>query len=58
MGIYRHLQVGGDSFIEIQRELPNQRIFNDWLERVKDVRLSMVGSEVVFLPVSQTYSKT
>lgn len=58
VGIYRHLQSGGEGFIEIQRELPNQRIFNDWMDRLKDVRLSMVGADVLFLPVKQTYSKT
>lgn len=58
VGIYRHLQISGENFIEIQRELPNQRIFNDWLDRLKDVRLSMVGPDVLFLPASHTYSKT
>jgi hypothetical protein len=30
VGIYRHVQTAGESFIEIQRELPSQKIFNDW----------------------------
>jgi hypothetical protein len=38
--------------------LPNQRIFNEWIDRIKDVQLSMVGSDIVFLPIKQTYSKT
>lgn len=28
VGIYRHVQSAGQNFIEIQRQLPNQRIFD------------------------------
>lgn len=38
--------------------MPNQRIFNEWIQRIKDVKLSMVGADIVFLPIKQTYSQT
>lgn len=44
--------------MEIVRELPNQRVFQEWNERVKDVKLSMVGADGVFLPVRTTYNTT
>lgn len=44
--------------MEIVRELPSQKVFQEWSERVKDVKLSMVGADGVFLPVRTTYHTT
>ena len=40
------------------KNIPNENIYIKWTERIKNVKISMIGADIVYLPVKHQYNHT
>lgn len=44
IGVYRFVREEGENMVEVEKQLPSERIYREWAAGLAEVRLSMVGS--------------